>query len=61
MAKTPENVIQLLENVWEKAKVSANQEREVMEEFIKQNNAGIHNIIDDDTQDIIDNGLVRCK
>mmetsp|Transcript_32964 Transcript_32964/g.37430 ORF Transcript_32964/g.37430 Transcript_32964/m.37430 type:complete len:643 (+) Transcript_32964:57-1985(+) len=57
MAKTPENVIQLLENVWEKAKVSANQEREAMEEFIKQNNAGIHNIIDDDTQDIIDNGL----
>ena len=60
MAKTPENVIQLLENVWEKAKVSANQEREAMEEFIKQNNAGKHNIIDDDKQDIIDNGLVRC-
>jgi len=34
MAKTPENVMELLENVWEKAKVSANKEREAMEEYL---------------------------
>lgn len=36
MAKTPASVIQLLENVWEKAKVSANKEREALEEYIKE-------------------------
>ncbi|KAG7347989.1 peptidyl-dipeptidase dcp [Nitzschia inconspicua] len=37
MAKTPENVIQLLENVWEKAKVSANREREALEQYVNEN------------------------
>jgi peptidyl-dipeptidase Dcp len=37
MAKTPKNVVQLLENVWEKAKVSANREREAMEQYVKEN------------------------
>jgi len=36
MAKTPENVVELLENVWEKAKVSANSERKELEDYIKQ-------------------------
>eukprot|EP00545_Synedropsis_sp_CCMP1620_P006969 CAMPEP_0119009146 /NCGR_PEP_ID=MMETSP1176-20130426/4170_1 /TAXON_ID=265551 /ORGANISM="Synedropsis recta cf, Strain CCMP1620" /LENGTH=696 /DNA_ID=CAMNT_0006961603 /DNA_START=107 /DNA_END=2197 /DNA_ORIENTATION=- len=36
MAKTPEAVIELLENVWSKAKVSANRERESMEEYVKE-------------------------
>ena len=54
MAKTPEKVIELLENVWEKAKVSANQEREALEEFVKQSNDGKD---DDDTHDIIENNL----
>lgn len=36
MAKTPEAVIELLENVWSKAKVSANREREAMEEYVKE-------------------------
>jgi peptidyl-dipeptidase Dcp len=35
MAKTPEAVIDLLENVWNKAKISANREREAMEEFLE--------------------------
>jgi peptidyl-dipeptidase Dcp len=34
MAKTPEAVIDLLENVWNKAKISANREREAMEEYL---------------------------
>ena len=33
MAKTPDNVMELLENVWERAKVSANKEREALEEY----------------------------
>ena len=36
MAKTPEAVIELLENVWSKAKVSADKEREALEEFLKE-------------------------
>jgi peptidyl-dipeptidase Dcp len=35
MAKTPENVMELLENVWERAKVSANKEREALEAYCK--------------------------
>ena len=35
MAKTPQNVMNLLENVWERAKVSANKEREALEEYLK--------------------------
>lgn len=31
MAKTPENVMKLLKEVWEKAKISANKEREALE------------------------------
>jgi peptidyl-dipeptidase Dcp len=34
MAKTPTAVIELLENVWRKAKVSATKEREALEEFL---------------------------
>ncbi|KAL3914697.1 MAG: hypothetical protein SGILL_005998 [Bacillariaceae sp.] len=37
MAKTPEKVVELLENVWEKAKVSANSEREALEQYVKEN------------------------
>ena len=36
MAKTPETVMQLLENVWERAKESANKEREALEEYVKE-------------------------
>jgi peptidyl-dipeptidase Dcp len=36
MAKKPEAVIELLENVWSKAKVSANREREAMEEYVME-------------------------
>ena len=36
MAKTPGNVMHLLENVWERAKVSANKEREALEEYCKE-------------------------
>jgi peptidyl-dipeptidase Dcp len=35
MAKTPQAVQNLLETVWEKAKVSANQERQMMEDYLK--------------------------
>jgi len=35
MAKKPENVMDLLENVWERAKVSANKEREALEDYCK--------------------------
>lgn len=35
MAKTPENVMELLENVWERAKVTANKEREALEDYCK--------------------------
>lgn len=34
MAKTPGNVMDLLENVWERAKQSADREREALEEFV---------------------------
>jgi peptidyl-dipeptidase Dcp len=34
MAQTPQNVMNLLENVWKRAKVSANAERLAMEEFL---------------------------
>lgn len=37
MAKTPQNVQNLLETVWEKAKVSANAERIMMEDYLKEN------------------------
>jgi peptidyl-dipeptidase Dcp len=36
MAKTPENVMELLENVWERAKKAAIREREALEEFVKE-------------------------
>lgn len=36
MAKTPENVMSLLENVWERAKTAANKEREALEEYCKE-------------------------
>ena len=36
MAKTPENVMNLLENVWERAKTAANKEREALEEYCKE-------------------------
>eukprot|EP00560_Eucampia_antarctica_P000521 CAMPEP_0197835082 /NCGR_PEP_ID=MMETSP1437-20131217/24667_1 /TAXON_ID=49252 ORGANISM="Eucampia antarctica, Strain CCMP1452" /NCGR_SAMPLE_ID=MMETSP1437 /ASSEMBLY_ACC=CAM_ASM_001096 /LENGTH=690 /DNA_ID=CAMNT_0043440257 /DNA_START=337 /DNA_END=2409 /DNA_ORIENTATION=+ len=36
MAKTPQNVMKLLENVWERAKVSAERERNALEEFVRQ-------------------------
>lgn len=52
MAKTPETVIELLENVWEKAKVSANAERKELEDYVKQqSNQG------EDEKDIIENGI----
>jgi len=35
MAKTPERVMELLTQVWDKAKVSANKEREALEEYVK--------------------------
>ncbi|KAL9185260.1 hypothetical protein ACHAXT_003037 [Thalassiosira profunda] len=34
MAGSPDNVMKLLTNVWEKAKVAANKEREMMESFL---------------------------
>ncbi len=34
MAKKPENVMKLLNNVWGKAKVSADRERQALEHFI---------------------------
>jgi peptidyl-dipeptidase Dcp len=36
MAKTPEAVMDLLENVWERAKVSADKERQALEEHCKE-------------------------
>jgi peptidyl-dipeptidase Dcp len=36
MAKTPENVMTLLENVWERAKTAANKERESLEEYCNE-------------------------
>lgn len=36
MAKTPENVMNLLENVWERAKTAANKEREALEDYCKE-------------------------
>jgi peptidyl-dipeptidase Dcp len=36
MAKTPENVMNLLENVWERAKVSADKEREALEAYLQE-------------------------
>ena len=53
MAKTPETVIELLENVWEKAKVSANKERQELEDYIQQKEGGYS----DDEKDIIENGI----
>jgi len=35
MAKTPENVMDLLTNVWERAKITANKEREALEAYCK--------------------------
>ena len=35
MAKTPENVMKLLENVWNRAKVSAEKERLALEEYVQ--------------------------
>jgi peptidyl-dipeptidase Dcp len=36
MAKTPEAVMNLLETVWEKAKVSADKERQMMEDYLQE-------------------------
>lgn len=36
MALTPKNVMDLLENVWNRAKESANRERQAMEDFVQQ-------------------------
>lgn len=36
MAKTPQAVMELLENVWERAKVSANNERQLMEDYLEE-------------------------
>lgn len=36
MAKTPENVMELLENVWERAKDAANRERKALEKFVAE-------------------------
>ena len=36
MAKTPKNVMNLLENVWERAKESANRERVALEQYVKE-------------------------
>jgi peptidyl-dipeptidase Dcp len=36
MAKTPQAVMKLLEDVWERAKVSADKEREALEEYVKE-------------------------
>ncbi|VEU35041.1 unnamed protein product [Pseudo-nitzschia multistriata] len=52
MAKTPEKVIELLENVWEKAKVSANAERKELEDYVKQQGS-----LGEDEKDIIENGV----
>ena len=59
MAKTPEKVIELLENVWEKAKVSANNERKELEDYVKeqqQKNVDGGNI-NEDERDILENGI----
>jgi len=53
MAKTPETVTELLENVWEKAKVSANNERKELEDYIEQKKGGYTA----DEKDIIENGI----
>ena len=37
MAKTPDNVMKLLEDVWHRAKDAANKEREAMEAYIRDN------------------------
>jgi len=52
MAKTPETVIELLENVWERAKVSANSERKELEEYVQQQESHT-----EDEKDIIENGI----
>jgi Zn-dependent oligopeptidase len=36
MAKTPKNVMTLLENVWERAKTASNKEREALEEYCNE-------------------------
>ena len=36
MAKTPDAVMKLLEDVWERAKVSADRERQALEEYVKE-------------------------
>mmetsp|Transcript_17814 Transcript_17814/g.21633 ORF Transcript_17814/g.21633 Transcript_17814/m.21633 type:complete len:731 (-) Transcript_17814:266-2458(-) len=36
MAKSPENVLNLLNNVWDRAKISANREREALEKFVAE-------------------------
>jgi len=37
MAKKPSNVMELLEKVWVRAKVSANREQEALEEYVREN------------------------
>jgi len=41
MAKTPGKVMELLENVWKRAKATANEEREALEDYCKQMGDGL--------------------
>ena len=41
MAKTPEAVMKLLEDVWQRAKVVADNEREAMEEYVRESNISL--------------------
>jgi len=52
MLKTPEKVIDLLENVWEKAKVAADTERQALEDYVREK--GDH---DSDEKDILEHGI----
>jgi peptidyl-dipeptidase Dcp len=50
MAKTPETVMKLLEDVWERAKVSANKEREALEEYVQQESSSL---------DLLPDGIIQ--
>eukprot|EP00536_Pseudo-nitzschia_multiseries_P017264 jgi/Psemu1/264158/estExt_Genewise1Plus.C_14590002 len=54
MLKTPEKVIELLENVWEKAKVAADVERQALEDYVREKGDGDHG---EDEQDILERGI----
>lgn len=55
MAKTPKAVMELLENVWNRAKVSANTEREALEEYVRTTEPGLlgGDDNDNDNDDIV--------